>query len=330
MQTVKVNFALQGGGAHGAFTWGVIDRLLEEEWLEFEGVSGSSAGAMNALMLAEGWRLGGRSGAQSKLNEFWGAVSAMERGPALSEYLEGSMARLWLHTMKYVSPYDINLLDINPLRSLLNQLVDFEALSSDSPFRLFMAATEVRSGKLKIFRETELTVEHLLASACLPAMHKAIDIEGVNYWDGGFSANPAIFPLLYDCDSDDVIIVLLQSLVGSDLPITAEAITERVTEMSFQSSFMREMSEIANIKRLSKRKWFPLGVAERKITKLRTHLIQSDELLAGLGRSSKYDTRKVFLDSLKAAGRDSAAIWLELYQDKLGKKASCDIDALFA
>ena len=330
MQVVKINLALQGGGAHGAFTWGVIDRLLEEKLLSFEGISGTSAGAMNAVMLAEGWRLGGSQGARDKLDEFWGAISALDYGKVLPEQLEGSMARLWLYAMKYVSPYDINKLDINPLRDLVSQLVDFEQLSLDSPFKLFLAATEVSTGKLKIFREPELTVNHVLASACLPNIHKAIEIDGLNYWDGGFSANPAIFPLIYDCDSDDVLIVLLQSLVGNGLPITAETIGERVTEMSFQSTFLREMSSIAAIKRQSMPQGWFSGKAVRKIGSMRTHIIESHELLSGLGRASKYDTRKTFLHGLKVAGRDAASVWLGQYQGVLGKKTSCDIDALFA
>ena len=330
MQTIKVNLALQGGGAHGAFTWGVIDRLLEEERVEFEGISGTSAGAMNAVMLAEGWRLGGRKGAKDKLDEFWSAISALDYGNVLPEHLEGSMARLWLYAMKYISPYDINKLDINPLRSLVSQLVDFEKLSLDSPFKLFLAATEVSSGKLKIFRERQLTVNHLLASSCLPNIHRAIEIDGVNYWDGGFSANPAIYPLIYDCKSDDVIIILLQSLVGNELPITTETIADRITEMSFQSTFLREMSGLAAIKRLSSRPKLFSGAAERKIHKMRTHIIESHESLAGLGRASKYDTRKTFLQGLKLAGRDAASVWLKEHYDLLGKKASCDIDALFA
>ncbi len=330
MKSVKINLALQGGGAHGAFTWGVLDRLLEETWLSVEGLSGASAGAMNALMFAEGWRLNGREGARDKLAEFWMAIARNDKSKLLSGSWEHSATKWWLNTMRYVSPYDVNILDLNPLRDLLIKLVDFESLQQSVPFKLFIAATEVNSGKLKIFRESELAVEHMLASACLPTIHRAVEIEGQHYWDGGFSANPAIFPLVYDCDADDVVIVLLQPLNRDELPVTAEAIAARVTEMSFQSTFMREMRAIAMIKSLVEDKRIVLGSVERRIKGLRTHIVQDEVLLAGMDRYSAFDTRASFLVCLKQAGRESASAWLQQYQQKLGVEATCDINALFA
>ncbi|MDO6564843.1 patatin-like phospholipase family protein [Amphritea sp. 1_MG-2023] len=330
MESVSINLALQGGGAHGAFTWGVLDRLLDESWISFEGVSGTSAGAMNAVMLAEGWRRGGRDGAKQALASFWLSVASSDFSIRLPEHVEGAVARFWLHAMRYLSPYDVNLLDINPLEDLLIQQVDFEKLRQDSAFKLFIAATEVSTGKLKLFNEREIALPHLLASACLPNIHKAIEIEGAYYWDGGFSGNPAVFPLIYECIADDVLVVLLQSLQRDSLPVSAESITERVTELGFQSTFMREMRAVSNIRQYSSDSRWRQGWAERKVNGLRCHLLQSDASLEGLGQLSKYDNSKQFLISLMESGREACDHWLYTHQAKLGKRESCDLDALFS
>ena len=330
MKPVSINLALQGGGAHGAFTWGVLDRLLEESWIGFEGVSGTSAGAMNAVMLAEGWRLDGREGARRQLEEFWLAVASSDFSLRLPEQLEGAVTRFWLHAMRYLSPYDVNLLDINPLEDLLQQQVCFARLSQDSPFKLFIAATEVASGKLKLFHERELTLSHLLASACLPNIHKAIEIEGAYYWDGGFSGNPAVFPLIYECVSDDVLIVLLQPLLQDNLPVSAEDITGRVTELGFQSTFMREMRAVSNIRQYSAGSRWLQGRAERRVNGMRCHIMESDSMLDGLSRSSKYDNSKQFLTSLMASGRQACDLWLQANQEHLGRRESCDLHRLFS
>jgi len=328
MKTRSINLALQGGGAHGAFTWGVLDRLLDEEWLVFDGITGTSAGAMNAVMLAEGWRKGGREGAKDQLSAFWDAVSSKGFGLLLPEGVESSLTRWWLHTMQYISPYDINMLDINPLRDMLTQLVDFEALSKANPFSLYIAATAVRSGKLALFRESGLTVNHLLASACLPKIHKAIEIDGEFYWDGGFAGNPAIFPLIYDCSSRDILIVLLQTLDLEALPTGAAAISERVTELGFQGHFMREMRGIADFRDNVPFGFIP-GTTAWKLQKMRLHIIQNQEYLSSLNQASKYNTRKDFLDALFVAGQETAEKWLSEHQGDVGRRASCDINALF-
>jgi NTE family protein len=330
MKPVSINLALQGGGAHGAFTWGVLDRLLEESWISFDGVSGTSAGAMNAVMLAEGWRKGGRSGAKAQLASFWLAVASSDFSIRLPEQLEGAVTRFWLHAMRYLSPYDLNLLDINPLEDLLLGQVNFEQLRQNCPFKLFIAATEVATGKLTLFNEAELDLPHLLASACLPNIHKAIEIDGAFYWDGGFSGNPAVFPLIYECAADDVLIVLLQSLQRDPLPVSAEHIAARVTELGFQSTFMREMRTITNIRKYSSGWRWRQGWAERKVNGMRCHLLESDPLLAGLDGASKYDNSKQFLTGLMESGREAGEHWLSAHGAQLGKRESCDLNALFS
>ncbi len=330
MKPVSINLALQGGGAHGAFTWGVLDRLLEEPWIRYDGISGTSAGAMNAVMLAEGWRKGGRAGAREQLESFWLAVASSDLSIRLPEQLEGAVARFWLHAMRYLSPYDLNLLDINPLEELLKKEVCFEQLRQDCPFKLFIAATEVATGKLTLFNERELDLPHLLASACLPNIHKAIEIDGAYYWDGGFSGNPAVFPLIYECVADDVLIILLQSLQRDNLPVSAEHIAARVTELGFQSTFMREMRAVTHIRKYSSGSRWRQGWAERKVNGMRCHLLESDPLLEGLDGSSKYDNSKQFLSGLMESGREAGERWLSTHSAHLGKRENCDLKTLFS
>jgi NTE family protein len=325
----KLNLALQGGGAHGAFTWGVLDRLLEEPTLQFDGVSGASAGAMNAVMLASGLQQGGHAGAREMLTRFWHEVS-LHALPELPKGLPaagmGESMADWMQMLSYyLSPYDLNPLDINPLRSLVERMVDFERLRADSPIRLFIAATDVQTGKLRLFRETEISADHLLASACLPTLHKAIEVDGCNYWDGGFSGNPAIYPLVFDCASDDVLVILLQPLMRVGTPVSASAIRERVAEFGFQSTYLREMRAISYMQFEIRKTPFSLGAFERRVRRLRLHLIESDELLASLDRASKYDTRLHFLEALRDRGRAQADRWLVQHGHCIGRSSSCDL-----
>lgn len=329
MKVVKVNLALQGGGAHGAFTWGVLERLLEEKWLAFEGVSGTSAGAMNAVMLAEGWRKGKAAGAKAQLAAFWDAVGGEGPGFELPRQVEQSVTKWWLTIFQHLSPYDVNILDINPLREIVEKQVDFAALRQASPFTLFIAATAVDNGKLILFRENELTTDHVLASACLPNIHKAIQIDGTYYWDGGFSGNPAVFPLIYENEPDDTLIILLQPLSRENLPTTSSSISERISELTFQSNFMREMRAIANMKSLTRRPSFLLGKPQRKIKRARFHIVTNQAFMSSLDGSSKYNNRMSFLESLKDAGASAADKWLTKNADALGVTDSCDIHALF-
>ncbi len=302
-----LNLALQGGGAHGAFTWGVLDRLLDERKLGFEGISGTSAGAMNAAVLAQGLLDGGREGARAALRSFWHSVSpALPLSPRASEAA--------LNLTRHFSPYQLNPLDVNPLRDTVERHVDFAALRRHSPVKLFIAATRVRSGSLVLFRESELDCDRLLASACLPSVHRAVEIDGEAYWDGGFSANPAIFPLLEDCQCRDNLLILLQPVDSPQTPRSSEAIAERIGELSFGSAFTREMQDIAR---------------RRDQRGVRFHLVQDEELMLGLNRRSKYDTRRAFLDSLFEAGREQTDAWLRRHRRHIGRRASIDIGKLF-
>lgn len=328
----SVNLALQGGGAHGAFAWGVLDRLLEEG-IEPGAISGTSAGAMNAILVAYGWQVGGADGARELLDQFWTKVSLNSPSELVGSQLPDtqltSMTGWMLDILRYISPYDLNPLDINPLRYLLEELVDFDALRNDCAVQLFIAATDVSSGKIKLFREYELTAEHALASACLPTLHQAIEIDGRHYWDGGFSGNPAVYPLIFDCSGEDILLVLLQPMEGHEVPTTSSAINQRVTELGFQSTFLREMRAISYTRQQAKDKFFSASTMERRFKSLRFHLIESGEVLSSLEQASKYDTRQAFLQELKERGRLEADHWVGSNFSAIGRKPSCDIEAMF-
>lgn len=330
----RLNLALQGGGAHGAFTWGVLDRLLDDESLQFEGLSGSSAGAMNAVVLADGWLKGGRGGAREALVSFWSEVgklmppSMVVRGGGEAIQLSAA-SKLLVSWASHFSPAQINPLELNPLRDLLARLVDFEALRERSPFKLFVAATQANTGKLRIFREHELSVDMLMASACLPKIHHPVDIDGEPYWDGGYSANPAVFPLFYECDSQDVLLVLLTPLRRDDTPRTVKEIDERIAELSFNASFMREMQTIARATEFSDVSSDTTGALESKLRAMRVHMIDV-RALASLERS---DTMALphapFLEILCGQGRERAATWLDKHADDVGKRSSVDVQKWF-
>ncbi len=326
----KIGLALQGGGAHGAFTWGVLECLLEQENLEFEGVTGTSAGAMNALMLAQGWIESGRKGAIQKLDRFWRMIA--ERSPARWLGMGGRTAQtlnqMFAALSKQVSPYELNPLDFNPLRDIVAELCDFSALRENCPFKLFIAATQVRTGKIRLFRESELDELHVLASACLPTMHKAVVIDGEPYWDGGFSGNPAVYPLVFDCGGNDILIVHLEPLSIAHTPDSATQISDRVAEIGFHSTFLREMRAIAYTLKKSKKAWIP-GALERRFKRLRFHMIESTEYMAAMPRLSRCDTRWVFLMELKNRGRMHAERWLRESGKLIGRASSFDIEEAF-
>lgn len=330
--TKSLNLALQGGGAHGAFAWGVLDRLLEED-IKPQAISGTSAGAMNAILLAHGWQLNGASGAKDLLDQFWHKVSLNSPSELIGSQLPDSqmtaVTGFMLDLLRYLSPYDLNPLDINPLRGLLDDIVDFEMLRNDGSIQLFIAATDVTTGKIRLFRENELTTEHALASACLPTLHQAIEIDDCYYWDGGFSGNPAVYPLIFDCQEEDILMVLLQPMQGRDLPTTSHAINQRVTELGFQSTFLREMRAISYTRQQAKGKFFSTSSLERRFKALRFHLIESGEVLSSLEQASKYDTRLEFLLGLKEKGRNAAEQWVGSNFSAIGQQPSCDIEAMF-
>jgi NTE family protein len=261
-QVRTVNLALQGGGAHGAFTWGVLDRLLDEQHLAFEGISATSAGAMNAAVFAYGLTTGGREGAREALIDYWKRVSDAARlgplQPSPIDKMLGNYRLTWSPAFsllgfltRVLSPYEFNPANYNPLREVVERSIDFEVLKRpDCPVKLFLSATNVRTGKVKVFAGEEISVSAVLASACLPTVFQAVEIDGEAYWDGGYMGNPALYPLIYNCKSADIVVVHINPLFRKEVPHAADDILDRINEISFNSSLMREMRAVSFVTRL--------------------------------------------------------------------------------
>jgi NTE family protein len=330
----RLNLALQGGGAHGAFTWGVLDALLENPRMTIDGLSGSSAGAMNAVVLAHGWLKGGREGARQALSDFWTAVG--KQLPAglvtqgVGDHIALTPASRWLVDWAgHFSPSQLNPLNRNPLRDLLERLVDFERLRAECPFKLFVGATQVRSGKLRVFREHELSVDVLLASACLPTLHRAVEIDGEPYWDGGYAANPAVFPLFYDCDSRDVLLVLLSPLTREGTPSTVDEIETRIVELAFSAHFMREMRMFARAIDAAGSNPLLMGRLERRLRQMRFHMVDSQHVARLQRTETQLLAHGPFLERLHDQGRERALGWLQGPALQVGHRSTIDVRALF-
>lgn len=329
---VRIDIALQGGGAHGAFSWGVLDRLLEESRLEIEGISGTSAGAMNAAVLAHGFIAGGAQGARGSLETFWRSVSdaarysPFQRGPLdvlLGRWtLDHSPVFVTMDLMaRLFSPYDLNPLGTNPLKTILAQTVDFARLA-EAPMKLFVTATNVRTGRGRVFRNAELTPDVLLASACLPTMFQAIEIDGEAYWDGGYAGNPTITPLVRECESHDTILVQINPVERPGTPRSAREILNRVNEVSFNAVLLKELRMIALLKEAT-----AAANAEcRRWGAMRIHRIAS-EAMTNLGYSSKLNAEWEFLVMLRDEGRKSADEFLRAHCDDIGKRSTLDLDS---
>jgi NTE family protein len=330
-----VDLALQGGGAHGAFTWGVLDRLLDESWLTFDGISGTSAGAMNAAVMASGHAHGGADGAKAALEDFWKRVSdaskfsPMRRGPMemltgqwtldySPMYLAAEMAS------RIFSPYDLNPLGAHPLSPILADMVDFEALT-DSPIKLFITATNVRTGAGHVFRNAQITPDVLLASGCLPTMFQAVEIDGEFYWDGGYSGNPTITPLVRECDSRDTILVQINPIVRNEIPRSARDIMNRLNEVSFNAPLLKELRMIALLHQVA-----DPGRGEGALwAGMRLHRIATDRVTE-LTSSSKMITEWRFLCGLRDEGRRTAQHFLDTHAADLGKRSTVDLESLLA
>ena len=335
-----ISLALQGGGSHGAFTWGVLDALLEDGRLSIDAISATSAGAMNAAAMADGFASGGREMARAKLAEFWREVArageAMnpwgafpwgswlqpggpQAGAAFKHMALQAMTQMW-------SPYQLNPLNYNPLREILERTIDFDRLAASSAApRLFLSATNVRTGKIKVFENADVTADVVLASACLPHIFQTVMIDGEPYWDGGFMGNPAIFPLIYSNGSRDVLIVHVNPIVREAIPKTAPEILDRMNEISFNSSLMREMRAVAFVTRL-----IDDGVLDQsKYARIRMHSIRDDAQMAALGTGSKLDPDWQFLCSLRDAGRANGKVWLERTFGDIGERSSVDVAEAF-
>jgi NTE family protein len=331
--SIAIDLALQGGGSHGAFTWGVLDRLLEEPWLRIAAISGTSAGAMNAAVLADGWMDGGAAGARRALDAYWertsraAAFSPLQRSPLDRLFgrwtLDSSPAYLAMDLMsRMLSPYDLNPFGLNPLRSILAGSVDFDRLAR-SPIKLFITATKVRTGRGRIFRNSEITADVLLASACLPTMFRAIEIEGEEYWDGGYAGNPTITPLVRESDANDVILVQINPIERPDPPRTAAEILDRLNEISFNSPLAKELRMIALLRQVA-----DPGTGEgARWAQMLTHMIKSD-LLVKLGASSKLNAEREFVEMLKEEGRRAAGEFLDSHGEDLGKRSTANLDIL--
>jgi len=334
-EPLLIDLALQGGGSHGAFTWGVLDRLLEEPWLRISGISGTSAGAMNAVVLADGWMEGGAEGARVALGKYWRQVSrAAAFSPLQRSSLDRLMGRWTLDASpayvamdllsRVLSPYDLNPLGLNPLRCILAQSINFDRLVR-SPIKLFITATNVRTGRGRIFRNAEITADVLLASACLPTMFRAIEIDGEPYWDGGYVGNPTITPLIRETDAHDTILVQINPRERPETPRSAGDILDRLNEISFNSPLMKELRMIALLHQVA-----DPGTGEgARWAQMRTHRIMTDAL-AKFGASSKLNAEWEFVAMLQAEGQRAASEFLEASADDLGKRSTADLDVLLA
>jgi NTE family protein len=330
---VLVDLALQGGGSHGAFTWGVLDRLLEEPWLRFDGISGTSAGAMNAVVLAAGFTAGGPEGARSALTAFWRRVADSARfSPIRRTPLDVALGRWTLDTSPFYlafdiasrvfSPYDLSFSRANPLHQVLAESVDFGLLAR-CPIRLFVTATNVHTGRGRVFRNAELTPDVLLASACLPTLFRAIEIDGEPYWDGGYAGNPTITPLVRECKSRDTLLVAVNPVERAGTPQSAREILDRLNEVSFNATLLKELRMIALLRQVVD----PGSSEGRQWAEMRIHLIAS-KLLAELGASSKFNAEWDFLCMLRDEGRRAAEAFLAENGQNLGKRSSMDLDIL--
>jgi NTE family protein len=325
-----LTLALQGGGALGALTWGVLDRLLEDKRLGFEAISAASAGAMNAAALASGFVRGGREGARESLDAFWQAVGGGSYAlPGGNARLVSGSSKLLVGLTRMFSPYQLNPFDINPLRSIVSRQIDFDALHSRQAIRLFIAATRVSTGGLRLFENAELTEDALLASACLPTMHHAIEIDGEAYWDGGYSGNPPIYPLVYRCASTSILIVMLQPLRRQELPVSVESIRSRLTEFQFNAPFQREMRNFALARQELDRESLPLGRFARRLKNLDFHLIEADDLIGRMQIEKSLNVDLAFLLRLRDEGRARADAWLGAHARKIGKASSFDLAGMF-
>jgi len=332
-QPVPVDLALQGGGSHGAFTWGVLDRLIEEPWLRIEAISGTSAGAMNAALVADGWTQDGAEGARAALETYWRRVSqAAAFSPLQRSPLDRLMGRWTLDTSpaylamdlmaRMLSPYDLNPFGLNPLRAILDESIDFGRIAR-APIKLFITATNVRTGRGRIFRNAEITADVLLASACLPTMFQAIEIDGEPYWDGGYAGNPTLTPLVRESDAHDTILVQINPRERPNPPRTANEILNRLNEVSFNSPLLKELRMIALLHQVAD----PGHGEGARWAGMRTHRIMSDAL-ADFGASSKLNAEWEFVSLLKKEGRESADAFLAAHGDDLGQRSTADLDVL--
>ena len=335
-----INLALQGGGSHGALTWGVLDRILEDERLQIAEISGTSAGAMNAIVLADGYERGGRDGARAALEAFWRAISEaamfspLQRSPLdrmLGRYsLDHSPAFLMAEGLSRVfSPYQLNPLGLNPLRDVLEAQVDFDNVNRCRAIAVHVTATHVRTGRARIFSRGEVTLDSVMASACLPQLYPAVIIDGEAYWDGGYSANPALMPLVASPASPDIVVVQINPIVRHSEPVSAREIINRVNEISFNTALIKELRAIALMQQMLDANAGKVGLDLGAAARTFVHLIHTDTEVQDLAASSKMNAEWSYLRMLFDRGRNWTESWLDLHFDKIGQASSFDLEAFF-
>lgn len=337
LEKKNVGIALQGGGAHGAFTWGVLDRLLEEEAIVAEAMCGTSAGALNAVTCAYGLHLGGPAKAKELLEQLWRKVALTGNylfKPGIFDKVYGngdiynSPGYMMFNAVSQVlSPYNFNPLNYNPLRDILNDLVDFNELKLYNKKKLFICATNVKTNRAKIFSNQDITVDSVLASACLPLLFQAVEIDGQYYWDGGYMGNPPIFPIIENTSLKDIVLVKINSININSVPTSARDIADRVNEISFNSSLINEMKLIHYRNELLRNG--VLKTDNKTNREIYVHTISGYEALSQLKHSSKMNTSWEFLLELKAKGRVIAEKWLHTDYPEVGVKSTFDVEEHF-
>ena len=331
----KINLALQGGGTHGAYAWGVLDKILEDGRLDIEGVSATSAGTMNACALAYGLHQGGRDGARAALHDLWENI--YKAGRIYSPVRRTLWDRLMFpgsgHSLSFAvfdilshafSPYQFNPFDVNPLKEIMSESIDFGALRSCSCVRIFVSATHVASGRVRVFKTDEITLDVVMASAALPEVFKAVEIDGEHYWDGGYVGNPSLFPLFYYTECRDIMIVHINPIDRQRLPKTATEIMNRVNEISFNAALLQEIRAIGFVQRLLEQDMLRPEYKER-YKNILLHSIRSDQVFCGYSVASKFDTDWQFLTSLRDQGREIMGAWLDRHYDEVGKVSTVDV-----
>jgi NTE family protein len=332
----KVNLALQGGGAHSAFTWGVIEQLLDDGRLEVEGISGASAGAMNAIMLADGLARGGAEEAKKRLADFWRAASLGGNLPAGQRALlarlfsfmpiDGSPVQAWWEVMSnYFSPYDTNPLNINPLKEVVERFVDFDAVRKFESIQLFISATNVHTGRLHVFDREKITADAIMASACLPMLFQAVEIDGVPYRDGGYLGNPVIFPFFSTTETEDVIVVQINPMTRNETPRSSQEIVNRLNEITFNSSLLSEYRAIEFVGRLIDQGKLPRGKGPGQYRRINMHRIFLDREGRVYNAGSKISNDYDFFKLLRDHGRRAARRFLDEHFEQIGVTSTVDL-----
>lgn len=324
----KVSIALQGGGSHGAFSWGVMDRLLEEDDIYIEAASGTSAGGMNSAALIDGVIHGGNAGARAKMNDFWRLMSDLSKKISpnqttpidkFNKYynLDRSPGHIIMNfLMSFFSPYQLNPTNYNPLEDFARDFFDFQAVRDNKEHKIFLGATNVKTGKVKVFSNDQFCPDSLMASACLSTMFQAAKVDGDYYWDGGYIANPPIYPLIYNCEARDIILIQLTRSHCSEVPTTKTGIKDRIQEITFNNCLVREMRSIYTITKM-----IDDGIIkDPSVKRMNVHLIKNEDAFRGLDMSSALNADWDFLQMLKEAGRSTADRWLKAHKEKIGTK----------